>query len=298
MLRTASIRSTYLVPAPLNRPPARYGRSRVIVCHSRPWSRPSAFPDPIQLRAYAEERNHHQHSKSDDPGKTQRRSAPSYIPETIRNELSSPKQVKALEEDRTEARKSAVAESKRMTEEVSKQYKRSVTALIDSISETITDSPDSTTSPALTLLLEARKVMIFTGRNTALGKPTIDGPVATALLAHSLYQCHKVAVIVTDSVNRELIISLLEKINPEAAKYLECIAIDAINGTLVQALSKQISRQKPDATVYIDLPSGNGDGVYLDEENNSIGHFNVAFDQALRMQCLLAQADAHKKRSR
>ena len=137
---------------------------------------------------------------------------------------------------------------------------------------------------AMHTVAHADKVMIVTGRNTADGKVTIDGPVSAAVAAHVLYESRKVAVIMCDAINQRLIRRLLEVINPACARYVKYLPINEVNGKLFGALSRHIVTQAPDVTLYIDVPGRNGSGHYFDENGKSIGMSNVAFDQALNIQ--------------
>jgi len=286
MLRIASIRSARLVATPLQPPLSRHKPRQPVAKHFTPWSLPSAFPDRFQLRAYADKKGGRQNDKNSHHGNATYRNAPLYIPKDIYDALTGRQQMETAQKNNEAACKPLLT-----PQQIKSRYKRNVEAVIDSISEAVTAKGDDTIWPTLHTLLRAEKVMIFTGRNTAHGRPTIDGPVATALLAHALYKNHQVAVIVTDSYNQRLIAKLLGKLDANAAKYLEYITLDMINGALAQALGKHITRQRANATVYIDVPARNGDGLYLDEQNNPIGHFNVAFDQGLHMQCYLSGRD-------
>lgn len=133
-------------------------------------------------------------------------------------------------------------------------------------------------------LAHAQTVMIVTGRNTAEGKVTIDGPVSAAVAAHVLFESRKVAVIMTDAINQQLIQQVLAQINPECARYVKYLPINEVNGRLFGALSRQITAHEPDVTLYIDVPGRNINGEYLDEAGKAIGISNVAFDQALNIQ--------------
>jgi glutamate racemase len=126
--------------------------------------------------------------------------------------------------------------------------------------------------------------MLFTGKNTLEGKVTPSGPVATALLAHALYQSHKVAVIVCDDVNWRLTRCLLHAINPDCARYIKHFSIKAVNGELFGQLRRMLDEEAPDTTIYVGVPGRNHNGAYLDEAGNPIDDFNIALDQALNLQ--------------
>ena len=137
---------------------------------------------------------------------------------------------------------------------------------------------------AVHTLAHANTVMIVTGRNTAEGKVTIDGPVSAAVAAHVLFESRKVAVIMSDAINQRLIQNVLAQINPECARYVKYLPINEVNGRLFGALSRNIVKHKPDVTLYIDVPGRNINGDYIDEAGKAIGISNVAFDQALNIQ--------------
>jgi glutamate racemase len=137
---------------------------------------------------------------------------------------------------------------------------------------------------ALDVVLNSKKVMLFTGKNTLEGKVTPSGPVATALLAHALYQSHKVAVIVCDDVNWRLTRCLLHAINPDCARYIKHFSIKAVNGELFGQLRRMLDEEAPDTTIYVGVPGRNHNGAYLDEAGNPIDDFNIALDQALNLQ--------------
>src|SRR6476619_7074312 len=64
-------------------------------------------------------------------------------------------------------------------------------------------------------LVEAKKIFLYTGANSGDGVPQIDGPLGAAILAHTLYQANKVAIIVADRTNIHVVRRILHQVNPE-----------------------------------------------------------------------------------
>jgi glutamate racemase len=275
MLRIISARSSR--PA---RPPgaSRLTQGRAVLnCSVRAWTQPTGFPDRSRQPQLVVRRHVHagRSTFSADP-------RPS-VSDDIRREI--------LQEGKLFAPPLHDASTLKTPE-----YKAAAKALVAKAGELIMTPPQQglhdlsrTTISANLLqavhtLAHAQTVMIVTGRNTAEGKVTIDGPVSAAVAAHVLFESRKVAVIMSDATNQRLIQKVLEQINPECARYVKYLPINEVNGRLFGALSRNIVTHKPDVTLFIDVPGRNINGDYLDETGKSIGISNVAFDQALNIQ--------------
>jgi glutamate racemase len=210
-----------------------------------------------------------------------------YIDEAIRKEI--------LENGRT------YAPPEQHQDDIGRKYKKQVKEIIGKVNEMMKFPPDARLRilseeslsrhllPVFDCLANARKVMIICGRNTAHGRLTPDGPVSAAVMAYTLFKCHKVAIIVCDEPNKRLIQTLLARLDPACAKYLKYLPSNEVNGRLVRKLSKELVTHVPDATLFIDVPGRNSDGDYLDENGEFISASNVAFDQALNIQNALNQ---------
>ena len=275
MLRIISARSSR--PA---RPPgtSRLTQGRAVLnCSVRAWTQPSGFPDrPRQPHLVARRHVHTGHATF---SPVPRR----YVADEMRSQI--------LQEGKLFAPPLHDASTLKTHE-----YKAAAKALVARAGELIMTPPQQglhdlsrTTISANLLqavhtLAHAHTVMIVTGRNTAEGKVTIDGPVSAAVAAHVLFESRKVAVIMSDATNQRLIQQVLEQINPECARYVKYLPINEVNGRLFGALSRHIVKHKPDVTLYIDVPGRNINGDYIDEAGKSIGISNVAFDQALNIQ--------------
>lgn len=130
---------------------------------------------------------------------------------------------------------------------------------------------------------EAETIFLCTGSNSADGKPQLDGPIATALLAYSLYQVHKAAIIVADRNNLMLVRSLMEHLNRDAAEHIRYVEVNAVNGALVNAMHRLIGKHKPQAIIHVGVPGRASDGLYYDAEGNFVGEYNMAVDQAMNL---------------
>ncbi|MBK4736941.1 glutamate cyclase domain-containing protein [Noviherbaspirillum pedocola] len=129
----------------------------------------------------------------------------------------------------------------------------------------------------------SEKVFLCTGSNCTDGKPQLDGPLGTALLAHSLYELHKVPIVLADRTNTALVRELLGKLNPTAAEYIRYVEINAVNGMLVKAIGGLIDTHSPDAVVHIGTPGRTVKGLYHDADGNYVGEYNMAIDQAMNL---------------
>lgn len=275
MLRIVCARSTTPARALSARRPT-HGRA-VLNCTVRPWTQPSAFPDRPRPSHMVARRRIHTGPASFSPGPRR------YVPDKLRGEI--------LQEGKLFPPPLPDASTLKTPE-----YKAAAKALVARAGELIMAPPQQglhdlsrTTIGANLLqavhsLAHAHTVMIVTGRNTAEGKVTIDGPVSAAVAAHVLFESRKVAVILSDATNQRLIRQVLAQINPECARYVKYLPVNEVNGRLFGALSKHIVTYKPDVSLYIDVPGRNINGEYLDETGKSIGISNVAFDQALNIQ--------------
>ena len=275
MLRIISPRSSRL-SRPLGAGRLTRGRA-VLSCSVRAWTQPSAFPDrPRPSRMVARRQVHTGHA-SFTPGPK------GYVADRIRREI--------LQEGKLFGPPPHDASTLKTPE-----YKAAAKALVARAGELIMTPPQhglhdlSRTTISANLLqavhtiAHARTVMIVTGRNSAEGKVTIDGPVSAAVAAHVLFESRKVALIMSDATNQRLIQQVLAQINPECARYVKYLPVTEVNGRLFGALSRHIVTHNPDVTLYIDVPGRNINGDYIDETGKSIGISNVAFDQALNIQ--------------
>jgi glutamate racemase len=243
----------------------------------RGWTGPSGFPDAPRMPHLFVRRHGHNEPATFTPARK------GYVCDRIRNDIVVSGKTFAPPEWRARGRKP-------------NEYKAMACSLISKAGEIVTlpgrevlhDVSKKTIGDnllqAVDAIAHADKVMIVTGRNTSEGKVTIDGPVGAAVAAHVLYESRKVAVIMCDATNQRLIRQLLEKINPNCARYVKYISVNEVNGKLFEALSRHIVTQAPDVTLYIDVPGRNGSGHYFDEHGKSIAMSNVAFDQALNIQ--------------
>jgi glutamate racemase len=136
---------------------------------------------------------------------------------------------------------------------------------------------------AFDVLLEANKILIFGGQNTASGKVQPNGAVAAAVLMNTLNRVKKVPVLVSDEINYRLTRCLLHPVNPECARYAAHETLHNVNGELVRQLANLIIEHQPDAAVFIGIPGRNAEQNYLDEDGNHLDDFNVALDQALEL---------------
>jgi glutamate racemase len=281
MLRTISAR--------IARPAGAYHGNRVdhqrssIGTSIRLWTRPSAFGDLARTSHRVARRHIHTGHGSFSPGPKR------HVSDEIRNNIVVAGKIYTPPAPQASALNVG-------------EYKAAARSLIARAGELITVAPQQglydlsrktiadNLLQAMHTVAHADKVMIVTGRNTADGKVTIDGPVSAAVAAHALYESRKVAVIMCDAINQRLIRRLLEQINPACARYMKYLPINEVNGKLFGALSKHIVTQAPDVTLYIDVPGRNGSGHYFDEHGKSIGMSNVAFDQALNIQNSLGKA--------
>ncbi|MBK4736940.1 glutamate cyclase domain-containing protein [Noviherbaspirillum pedocola] len=136
---------------------------------------------------------------------------------------------------------------------------------------------------ALDILLEANKVMVVAGKNTATGRVQPNGAVAAALFMDVLNRVKKVPVLVSDEINYKLTRCLLTPINPQCARYAAHETFHAVNGELVRQLADAIQTHQPDAAIFIGIPGRNSVKNYVDGSGNHLEEFNVAFDQALEL---------------
>lgn len=137
---------------------------------------------------------------------------------------------------------------------------------------------------ALDIIVTGKKILIFSGRNTASGRLEPHGAVAAALLADALYRSNKVAILVSDYMQRSLTRCILKSIESDYDPYIKYDAIRAVNGELFEYLEKLTEEQRPDAAIFIDIPGRNENGDYLDENGeHHIDDHNVCFDQALQL---------------
>ena len=275
MLRIISARSSR--PArPMNAGRPTRGQA-ILHCSVRAWTQASAFRDRPRPSHMAARRHVHTGPATFSPGPRR------YVADAIRNEILNEGKLFAPPLHEASALKSS-------------EYKAAVKALVAKAGELIMAPPQqglhdlSRTTVSANLLqavhtlAHARTVMIVTGRNTAEGKVTIDGPVSAAVAAHVLFESRKVAVIMSDATNQRLIQQVLAQINPECARYVKYLPVNEVNGRLFGALSRHIVTHQPDVTLYIDVPGRNINGDYTDETGKLIGISNVAFDQALNIQ--------------
>ena len=249
MLRTISARSVH--PASAYHGSTVYHQRSSIGVSIRSWTRPSAFCDlPRSPHRVARRHAHTDHASFSAGPKR-------HVPDEIRNNIVVAGKIYSPPAPQTSALNAG-------------EYKAAARSLIAKAGELITVAPQQglydlsrktiadNLLQALHTVAHADKVMIVTGRNTADGKVTIDGPVSAAVAAHVLYESRKVAVIMCDAINQRLIRRLLDVINPACARYVKYLPINEVNGKLFGALSKHIVTQAPDVTLYIDVPGRNG----------------------------------------
>lgn len=130
-------------------------------------------------------------------------------------------------------------------------------------------------------LSTAKRVFICVGANTAQGKADIDSPVAAATLAHAIYKAGKVAMIVADQSNCNLVRQLVEILDPEYGGFLKYIPLQAVNGVLVDQMANLLQKYVPDVIVHAGVPGRTGDNLYLNAIGAPVGEFNIALDNMM-----------------
>lgn len=143
---------------------------------------------------------------------------------------------------------------------------------------------------AFNALAAAEKVFVCTGANTADGKVETDGAIGAAILANALYQAGKVAIVVGDRTNCNLVQQLVSILDPNCGRHLRYMPISGVNGVLVEALCKLIEKHEPDAVMHVGVPGRTRDGFYLDAHGSYIAEYNVALDQLLDLANALGRA--------
>jgi glutamate racemase len=143
---------------------------------------------------------------------------------------------------------------------------------------------------AFNALAGAGKIFVCTGANTADGKVDTDGPIGAAVLANALYQAGKVAIVVADQTNCNLVQDLIQRLDPDCGRHLRYIPVSGVNGILVESLCRLIEKHGPDAVMHVGVPGRTRDGLYLDAHGSYIGEYNVALDQLLDLANALGHA--------